>query len=75
MSDWESIEAADVRVGDLIGWSMNKPHRDYGYHCGTVSKIDHDKGAKRIIMTCEDGIHVYYPNSQLWRKTAEACDE
>ena len=68
MSDWESIEAADACVGDLISWSMDKPHRDNGYHCGTVRKIDQENGADRIIVTCDDGIHVYYPNSQLWRR-------
>lgn len=68
MSEWESIEASEVRVGDLISWSMNKPHRDNGYHCGTILEIAHENKADRVIMTCNDGIHVYYPNSQLWRK-------
>lgn len=74
MSEWDSITAADVRVGDLISWSMNKPHRDHGYHYGIVLKIAQENGCKRIIFTCNDGVHVYYPDSQLWRK-AMAKDE
>lgn len=68
MADWDSITASDVKAGDLISWSMNKPHRDYGYHCGTVLKIAHENNSTRIIMTCDQGIHVYYPDSQLWRR-------
>ena len=68
MSDWKSAEASDVRVGDLISWSLNKPKGDFGCHCGTVLKIDQGDFGERVFVTLNDKIHVHDLDSQLWRK-------